>query len=306
MASGGPTGVVLVALSCNFAIAAAKFATAVWTGSSAMLSEAIHSLVTTSSQAFMLVGLKRAARPADARQPFGYSREIYFWSFAVAILLFAMGAGVTIYEGVAKLAHPHPVTDPHVSYAVLATAAFLLLISTIKTASAFKARGSEKGLQAPLRSTKEAALFSVLLESLAGLAGLLVAFAGIVAADQFGIAEADGIASIVIGLIMGTVAAFMSIEIHALLIAEPAAPAVTGGIQPPPAAQASDNRAPPSGEATLASPRGPVAIQTAAKTGVGASEPPRAQGTHTPVKAPAGQIPTPSVRKKGKGKRKRH
>ena len=231
MASGGSTGVVLVALGCNLGIAVAKLVAAALTGSSAMLSEAIHSLVDTSNQGLLLVGLRRAARPADVRHNFGYSREIYFWSFIVAILLFSMGAGVSIYEGVQKLAEPHPIIDPQINYAVLGVALVLEGISTWTALRAFNAGRGGEGAVAALRASKDPALFTVLLEDIAAMAGLVTAFAGIAIAHHFAIPEADGVASIVIGLILGSVAAFMSIEIHSLIIGEAASDGVVAGIR---------------------------------------------------------------------------
>jgi cation diffusion facilitator family transporter len=230
MAAGGSTAVVLVALGANLGIAIAKFAAAAWTTSSAMLSEAIHSLVDTSNQALLLHGLKRSARPADARHPFGYSREIYFWSFVVAVLLFSMGAAVSIYEGVHKLSDPHPIHDAHVNYIVLGIALLLEGISTWKALGEFNSRYPGRGLVAALRRSKDAALFTVVLEDLAALSGLLVALAGVMAADLFGYAMADGIASIAIGLILAFVAAFMSIEVKSLLVGEAADVEVRKGI----------------------------------------------------------------------------
>src|SRR3990172_8092966 len=116
MAASGSTTVVLAALAGNGCIALAKLAAAAWTGSAAMLSEAVHSIADTANQGLLLLGLKRAARPADERHPFGYAKELYFWAFVVAILLFSLGAGVALYEGVAKLLEPHPMENVHVNY----------------------------------------------------------------------------------------------------------------------------------------------------------------------------------------------
>lgn len=230
-ASAGSTGVVIVALACNLGIAAAKFAAAAWSGSSAMLSEAIHSLVDTSNQGLLLIGLKRAQRPADARHPFGYAKELYFWSFIVAILLFSIGAGIAIYEGVDKLLHPHPMEHVEVLYAVLGVSLVLEAISTWRCVAEFNNRRGTTPWFAALRGSKDPALYTVLLEDVAALAGLAVAFLGVLAADQFKFAQADAIASIVIGLILAGVAAFMSIETKALLIGEAASEDVQAGLR---------------------------------------------------------------------------
>ena len=222
MAAEGSTKVVLIALGCNFGIAVAKFAAALFTGSSAMLSEAIHSLVDTSNQGLLFHGIKRAARPADARHPFGYAMELYFWSFIVAILLFSLGAGVSIYEGIDKLYRPHPISNPEINYAVLGIALLLEGVSTWQVLTAFnKVRKGQSALTA-LRRSKDPALFTVLLEDLAALAGLSVALIGISASHMLGIEWADGAASVAIGLILASVAAFLSIEIKSLLIGEAA------------------------------------------------------------------------------------
>lgn len=230
MASGS-TKVVLVAMACNFGIACAKFFAAAYTGSSAMLSEAIHSLIDTSNQGLLLYGQKRAARPADARHPFGYSKELYFWSFVVAILLFSLGAGVAIYEGVDKLIDPHPVSNPEVNYIVLGIAIALEGVSAYAAVREFnRGRNGERPIAA-IRSSKDPALFTVLLEDMAALAGLLIALAGIATAHLAGIHEADGIASIAIGLVLAFVAAFIAIEVKSLLIGEAASQDVVDGIR---------------------------------------------------------------------------
>jgi len=230
VSAGGSTGVVVVALACNLGIAVSKLVAAAWTGSSAMLSEAIHSLVDTSNQGLLLLGLKRSQRPADALHPFGYSMELYFWSFVVAILLFSLGAGVAIYEGVEKLLDPHPVTDPWVNYAVLAVAFALEGVSAVRAIGEFNTRRGAVPVFVALRSSKDPALFTVLLEDIAALAGLTIAAVGIAISHATGSPTADGYASILIGLLLGAVAAFMSIEIRSLIIGEAASPAVRRGI----------------------------------------------------------------------------
>lgn len=231
VSAGGSTGVVAVALACNLGIALAKFAAAAWTQSSAMLSEAIHSLVDTCNQVLLLVGLKRAARPPDKRHPFGYSTEIYFWSFIVAILLFSLGAGVAIYEGIDKIAHPHAIHDAYVIYAVLGVSFALEGVSTMKALSEFNAQRGEQGLFAALKSSKDPSLFAIVLEDAAALVGLVIAITGVMIAHLGGIPEADGIASILIGLVLGGVAVFLSSKIKSLLVGESVADDVEAGMR---------------------------------------------------------------------------
>ena len=231
MSAGGSRNVVLVALAANFGIAIAKFVAAAWTRSSAMLSEAIHSLVDTSNQALLLYGLNRARRPADARHPFGYARELYFWSFVVAVLLFSMGAGVSIYEGIAKLRDPHPISDFWVNYTVLGIAVALEGFSAYRAMVAFEAHRGGRGWLAALRASKDAALFTVLLEDIAAVTGLLIALLALVCVQFLGWEQADAVASILIGMLLATVAAFMSVEIKGLIIGEAVSPKVLAGIE---------------------------------------------------------------------------
>ena len=230
MASGSTT-VVLIALGCNLGIAAAKFMAAAYTGSSAMLSEAIHSLIDCSNQALLLHGQRRAARPADAAHPFGHGRELFFWGFVVALLLFSLGAGVAIYEGIDKVLHPHPVTSAWVNYTVLGFAIVLEAISTFAALRALKESRAKGGVWQALRASKDPALFIILVEDCAALTGLTIAIVGIAAADIGGYPEADGIASIAIGLVLAFVAAFVAIEVKSLLIGEAAAPELQAGIE---------------------------------------------------------------------------
>jgi len=231
VASGGSKKVVLIALGANLGIALAKFLAAAWTRSSAMLSEAIHSMIDTSNQALLLYGIKRSQRPADANHPFGHSRELYFWSFVVAVLLFSMGAGVSIYEGIAKLRDPHPISDFWINYIVLLTALALESVSAHQALSEFAARRGARGWFAALRASKDAALFTVVLEDVAAVIGLLIALVALLCVQHLGWDRADAIASIAIGILLATVAAFMSIEIKSLLVGEAANPRVLAGIE---------------------------------------------------------------------------
>ncbi|MBS0241090.1 MAG: cation transporter [Proteobacteria bacterium] len=231
MAASNSTRVVLAALAGNAAIAISKLGAAGWTGSSAMLSEAIHSFADTGNQALLLLGMKRAARPPDRQHPFGYGKELYFWAFVVAILLFSLGAGVAIYEGVEKLLHPAPVKDPIVNYVVLGVAALLESGSAWIAISEFNRRRGESEPIDALRRSKDPALYTVVLEDLAALAGIVMAFLGVLASHLLAWPEADAIASIAIGLILGVVAAFMAIETKGLLIGEAAQPHVVDAIR---------------------------------------------------------------------------
>lgn len=231
MAASGSTKVVIAALGANAMIALAKFVAAAWTGSAAMLSEAIHSLADTANQGLLLLGIKRAARPPDQAHPFGHGRELYFWAFVVAVLLFSLGAGVAIYEGVSKLRNPHPISHAYINYIVLGIAIVFEGMSTVYAAREFNARRQGQGVVTALRASKDPALYTVLLEDVAALAGLVVALAGIAAADILGWTSADAIASIIIGLILGFVAAFMSIETKSLIVGEAALPETVDGIR---------------------------------------------------------------------------
>ncbi len=231
MAAHSSRKVVLAALAGNSAIAVTKFAAAAFTGSSAMLSEAIHSVVDSGNQLLLLYGIGRAAQPADEDHPFGYGMELYFWTFIVAILIFAIGAGLSLYEGIEHLAHPEPVTNAVVNYVVLAVA---MVFEGAATSVAFKELRKTKGrvgyLEA-VRRSKDAPVITVLFEDSAAILGLGVAFVGIALAQALELPELDGVASIVIGVILAIVATFLAYECKGLLIGEGAAPAVVAEIR---------------------------------------------------------------------------
>jgi cation diffusion facilitator family transporter len=231
VAAGGTTRVVVAALAANGLIAVSKFAAAGITGSAAMLSEALHSVADTSNQGLLLLGMRRARRPADAHHPFGYSKELYFWSFVVAILLFSMGAGVSLYEGVQKLLHPHPIEHAYVNYIVLSVAIVFELASTYVAVKEFNAQRGEISPWTALRTSKDPALFTVVLEDLAALFGLVIALVGILVADRLGWLPGDALASIAIGCILAGVATLMSWETKGLLIGEAASPNVVAGVR---------------------------------------------------------------------------
>ncbi len=230
MASGSMK-VVLAAFGGNAMIAVTKFGAAFYTGSSAMLSEAIHSVVDSGNQLLMLLGMKQARRPADEEHPFGYSREIYFWGFVVAILLFSIGAGVSLYEGVLKILHPHEIESPVVNFIVLGAAILFEGGSLFVAWREFgKLRGNRPFMQAA-RECKDPAIFVVLFEDIAALAGLGFALVGVLTAHFLHMPVFDGIASVAIGLLLAAVAIFLTVETKSLIIGEAAAPEVVEGIE---------------------------------------------------------------------------
>ena len=223
--------VVYAALAGNALISITKFVASGLTGSSAMLSEAIHSVVDTGNQALLLLGLRQAAKPADSQHPFGYGMELYFWSFVVAILLFALGAGVSVYEGIDKLRTPHPISDPHINFVVLGVA---LIFEGAAWAVAFKEFRKQKGSRGYLegvKHSKDPAVFVVLFEDTAAMLGLIAAFVGIALSTHFNNSLFDAGASIAIGIILATTAIFLALECKGLLIGEGASKAVVSGIE---------------------------------------------------------------------------
>ncbi|WP_046245306.1 cation diffusion facilitator family transporter [Hymenobacter terrenus] len=208
------------AIGANVAIAISKFVAAFYTGSSAMLSEGIHSLVDSGNGVLILFGVRQAEKPADARHPFGRSKELYFWALIVAILVFSVGGGMSFYEGIQHLQHPVPLSDPTWNYVVLGLS---LLFESISCFLAFRAFNSERGdrpFWASIRSSKDPAVFAILLEDLAALLGLLIALAGVFFGHLFENPTFDGIASIGIGLLLVSVAVFLIYKTKGLLVGE--------------------------------------------------------------------------------------
>ncbi len=231
MAGHGGTRVILTALAANVGIAIAKFVAAGITGSSAMITEGVHSLVDSTNHVLLLYGSKRSRKSADGVHQLGYGRELYFWSFVVAVLVFALGAGVSLYEGVLHLLHPEPSSEVKVAFIVLGVAAALESWSTWEALRAFNATRGEKSLIQALKDTKDAPTLVVLLENAGALAGLLVAALGIALAQWTGNPIWDGVASLVIGLILAAIAIILIIEAKGLLIGESADPALVEAIR---------------------------------------------------------------------------
>lgn len=231
MAASGSKKVVIAAFVGNALIAITKFAAAALTGSSAMFSEAIHSLVDTGNQGLLLHGMKRAARPADEDHPFGYSREIYFWSFVVAVLIFSIGAGVSLYEGVKRIMHPSPIEHAFVNYIVLGAAFVFEAGSWWVAFREFRGLKGSRGYFEAVRISKDPVLFTVLFEDSAALLGIIVAFAGIALGQATGQEWMDGAASVLIGVILALVSVFLAYECKGLLVGEGASRQVVESIR---------------------------------------------------------------------------
>jgi cation diffusion facilitator family transporter len=224
-ASGWRANLVLyAALGANIGIAVAKFVAAAITASSSMLTEGVHSLVDSLNQILLLYGQRRAKRPPDAEHPFGYGRELYFWAFVVAILIFGLGAGVSVYEGYLHILDPEPLRDPLVNYIVLGIATAMEGTSWVIAVREFRESKGDCGWWKAIRESKDPAGFIVLFEDSAALAGLIVAAAGVWASHAWGDPRIDGAASIAIGLILAAVATLLAREAKGLLIGERANP----------------------------------------------------------------------------------
>jgi cation diffusion facilitator family transporter len=231
MAGHSSKKVIYAALAGNSAIAIMKGVGSAYTGSSAMLSEAVHSLVDTGNQILLLHGLRRAKRPADERHPFGYGREIYFWAFVVAIMIFAVGSGVSIYEGVHKIQHPEPIRHAYINYGILSVAMVVEGAAWLLAFRAFSSTRGKRSLLDAVRASKDPSIFTILLEDSAAILGLMIAFGGIFLSELLEMPVLDGVASVFIGLILAGAAVLLAQETKALLIGESADPAIVEEIR---------------------------------------------------------------------------
>lgn len=229
--SASSTKVIVAALIGNSLIAVTKFIAAAITGSSAMLSEGIHSLVDTGNQILLLYGLKAAKKPADERFPFGHGKEIYFWSFVVAILIFAVGSGVSLYEGILHVMEPEPMEHVYINYIVLGLAMIFEGAAWYFAFREFSSVKGKRGYVEAVQRGKDPSMFVVLFEDSAAMLGLMVAFIATLVSQTTGIYVFDGIASIVIGLILGGTAIWLAYETKGLLIGESANMNVVAGIR---------------------------------------------------------------------------
>lgn len=216
--------VVYAALFGNLAIALVKFVAAYITNSSAMLSEAIHSVVDTLNEILLLYGMKKAEQRPDALHPFGYGRELYFWAFIVALMVFALGAIVSIYQGILHIIHPEEMQDPMINYIVLGIAILCEGFSWTVALRTFRKMKGKMGYFEAFRRSKDPTTFTVLFEDTAALVGLFIALTGIFLAHQLNIPELDGAASILIGVVLAVSAWLLARETKGLLLGETADP----------------------------------------------------------------------------------
>jgi cation diffusion facilitator family transporter len=227
----GSKWVVIAALIGNGLIAVTKIIASAITGSSAMLSEAVHSIVDTGNQGLLLWGMNRSSKPADERHPFGYGMELYFWTFVVAILIFAIGAGVSLYEGISKLHNPHTIKHIHINYIVLGVAMIFEGMAWTVAFREFRRRKGKLGYFKAVQVSKDPTVFTVLFEDSAAMLGLLAAFVGLFLTQWFNMPVFDAIASIVIGIILSCTAMLLAYESKGLLIGEAASKDVVSGIR---------------------------------------------------------------------------
>ncbi len=196
-----------------------------------MLSEAIHSVVDMGNQGLLLFGIKRSQRPPDSNHPFGYGMELYFWTFVVAILIFAVGSGVSLYEGIHKVQHPVEIRKPYINYVVLLLAMVFEGYAWYVAFTEFRRLKGTLGYFEAVRRSKDPTVFTVLFEDTAAMLGLIVAFVGVAGATTLGVPELDGAASIAIGVILALTAMLLAYESKSLLIGERARTEVIGGIR---------------------------------------------------------------------------
>ncbi|AVR46344.1 cation efflux family transporter [Christiangramia fulva] len=233
MPEGKSNIAIYAAIAANILIAASKFIASFFTGSSAMLAEGIHSIVDTGNGLLLLMGIKKSRQKPDKLHPFGYGKEVYFWSFVVSILIFSLGGGFAIYEGIHHLTHPEPLKDPAWNYAVLGAAILFegtSLFIAIRNFNKTRDRKSNNIIKNIIRS-KDPTSFAVIIEDSAAVAGLVVALLGVFLTQQTQNPYIDGVASIIIGAILLLVATFLARESKGLLIGESAYPEVIKAVE---------------------------------------------------------------------------
>ncbi|MEO8279733.1 MAG: cation diffusion facilitator family transporter [Ideonella sp.] len=211
---------VYAAIAANVAIAVTKFIVAGFTGSSAMLSEGIHSAVDTCNGALLLVGMRLSARPATIEHPLGHGKEMYFWSLIVAVMIFGVGGGVSFYEGIVHLRNPEPMRDPFWNYVVLGAAAVFEGASLLVALRQFNSSKGSRPFWRALHASKDPSTYTVIAEDSAALIGLVIAAFGVWGSHALDMPELDGVASILIGVLLALVAVVLMRESRGLVIGE--------------------------------------------------------------------------------------
>jgi cation diffusion facilitator family transporter len=222
---------VVAAILGNVAIAAVKFLAAAVTGSSAMIAEGIHSLVDTGNGGLLLLGIRKSGRRPDRSHPFGYGKELYFWSFIVAISVFGIGGGMSLYEGIVHLQHPSPMKDPLVNYIVLGASTLFESVSFTVAYRQFRKGKRGRSTIRAIREGKDPSMFTVVFEDSAALAGLVIAFLGVFLGHQFHNPYFDGGASVAIGVLLASVALWLAAESKGLLLGESADAALVEDVE---------------------------------------------------------------------------
>jgi cation diffusion facilitator family transporter len=213
--------VIYAAILANLGIAAAKFVVAAFTGSAAMIAEGIHSAVDTGNEGLLLIGERNSAKPADLKHPFGYGKELYFWALIVALSVFSLGGGLSIYHGIEALRHPEPLQDPFWNYVVLGVSACFEGYSwNVSRRELVKLKKPGANLWQAVHASKDASVFTVFIEDSAALLGLAVAAIGIVLGQVFQNPYFDPAASVVIGLLLVGAAFMLARETGGLLVGE--------------------------------------------------------------------------------------
>lgn len=226
MSQDHDTSHIIQSLVSNIALSAAKFAAAFYTGSGALLAEALHTTADSSNQVLLLIGVRQARKPPDASHPLGYGRELYFWSFLVALLLFSAGGLFSIYEGVHKFSTPEPVTNAWVGFSVLGLALVLEVFVTGANIRQLNQKRGNKGFVQYVRDSKESDLIVVFGENLAALLGSVLATGAFFLSWKTGDGRWDAVGSVLVGTVLVGVAIFLTIEVKSLLIGESADPEI--------------------------------------------------------------------------------
>ena len=231
MAEHNSRTAIIAALIGNLLVAVTKGVAAALTGSSAMLSEAVHSVVDTGNEVLLLHGQRRAAKPPDEVHPYGYGRELYFWSFVVALLIFAVGAGVSMFEGISHIRNPEPIDRPMINYVVLGLAFLFEGTSWYFGWRAFAATRRSANFWTEIEDSKDPTNFMVLVEDSAALLGIVIALVGTFLSVRLGDPRIDGAASVLIGIVLAAVAFGLARESKQLLIGERASPELSAAFR---------------------------------------------------------------------------